>query len=599
MPDSTYTVSSTDDVDDEVEDHSDHESEIPQFNLLPPPLEVATARLAAARLADAAAATTREETEHVLQEFLQDPNIVGLAVHSRAAPATLNKNKSQLNTSYSMLEAVLDSGKFPGGDVAQPQALRALKLFFVTRPTTYEERCSHLYKCYMTDYKLLCMVLCTLATGYRKANDGGKCSAESFRQRMSSLARILRGEHHVVQTAKNDMAPILVPDDLMDFNGRFALMWKVIDGHDKIAFKAGEPQSSLGAPTAGTSVPVAPPVATIPPATPASTLGWQAMAAANGTYTVSSTDDVDDEVEDHSDHESEIPQFNLLPPPLEVATARLAAARLADSPVGQPNNAVAVVAGTSATHRLGEEASEHAAAATTREETEHVLQEFLQDPNIVGLAVHSRAAPATLNKNKSQLNTSYSMLEAVLDSGKFPGGDVAQPQALRALKLFFVTRPTTYEERCSHLYKCYMTDYKLLCMVLCTLATGYRKANDGGKCSAESFRQRMSSLARILRGEHHVVQTAKNDMAPILVPDDLMDFNGRFALMWKVIDGHDKIAFKAGESHYPFILHPGKHPRLAGDGGSQWAAQRLHEFYAHEAAGKALKMKLLAAAAAI
>ncbi|KAL6765386.1 hypothetical protein V8C86DRAFT_2430808 [Haematococcus lacustris] len=280
----------------------------------------------------------------------------------------------------------------------------------------------------------------------------------------------------------------------------------------------------------------------------------------DSTYTVSNTDDVDDEVDDQSDHQSEIPQFNLLPPPLEVATARLAAARLADSPVGHPNNAVAAVAGTSSTHRLGEEASEprrserlsgkavNAVAATTREETEHVLQEFLQDPNIVGLAVHSRAAPATLNKNKSQLNTSYSMLEAVLDSGKFPGGDVAQPQALRALKLFFVTRPTTYEERCSHLYKCYMTDYKLLCMVLCTLATGYRKANDGGKCSAESLRQRMSSLARILRGEHHVVQTAKNDMAPNLVPDDLMDFNGRFALMWKVIDGHDKIAFKAGEA---------------------------------------------------
>ncbi|GFH27939.1 hypothetical protein HaLaN_26337, partial [Haematococcus lacustris] len=99
----------------------------------------------------AVAATTREETEHVLQGFLQDPKIVGLAVHSRAAPATLNKNKSQLNTSYSMLEA--------------GAMLPSHKLFFVTRPTTYEERCSHLYKSYMTDYKLLCMVLCTLATG--------------------------------------------------------------------------------------------------------------------------------------------------------------------------------------------------------------------------------------------------------------------------------------------------------------------------------------------------------------------------------------------------------------------------------------------------
>ncbi|GFH20264.1 hypothetical protein HaLaN_17355 [Haematococcus lacustris] len=39
---------------------------------------------------------------------------------------------------------------------------------------------------------------------------------------------------------------------------------------------------------------------------------------------------MDDEVDDQSDHESEIP----------------AAARLADSPVAQPNNAVAAVAGT-------------------------------------------------------------------------------------------------------------------------------------------------------------------------------------------------------------------------------------------------------------
>ncbi|KAJ9513865.1 hypothetical protein QJQ45_020944 [Haematococcus lacustris] len=51
MPDSTYTVSSTDDMDDEVDDQSDHESDIPPFNMLPPPFEVATARLAAARLA--------------------------------------------------------------------------------------------------------------------------------------------------------------------------------------------------------------------------------------------------------------------------------------------------------------------------------------------------------------------------------------------------------------------------------------------------------------------------------------------------------------------------------------------------------------------
>ncbi|GFH23750.1 hypothetical protein HaLaN_21414 [Haematococcus lacustris] len=74
----------------------------------------------------------------------------------------------------------------------------------------------------------------------------------------------------------------------------------------------------------------------------------------DSTYTVSSTDDMDDEVDDQSDHESDIPPFNMLPPPFEVATARLAAARLAEPPVAQPNNAVAAVAGTSASHRLGD-----------------------------------------------------------------------------------------------------------------------------------------------------------------------------------------------------------------------------------------------------
>ncbi|GFH27636.1 hypothetical protein HaLaN_25993 [Haematococcus lacustris] len=258
-----------------------------------------------------------------------------------------------------------------------------------------------------------------------------------------------------------------------------------------------------------------------------------------------------DELDDQSDHESEIPQFNLLLPPLEVATARLAAARLAEASEPRRSERLfgkAVLCPLQSTvvefHHFPVSRSADAVAAATRKETEH-LQEFLQDPKTPRLAVHSRAAPITRNKNKSQLNTSYSMLEVVLDSGKIPG---------------------------------------------------YRKY------SAESLRQRMS-LARMLRGEHHVVQTAKNDMAPILVPDDLMDFNGRFALMWKVIDSHHKTAFKAGEvthtrkragivteddllkaahhmepnlrahgtpcCHHP-ASHPGHHPQLAGNGGSQW-----------------------------
>ncbi|KAL6754768.1 hypothetical protein V8C86DRAFT_2437347 [Haematococcus lacustris] len=75
---------------------------------------------------DVVAAVTREETEHVLQEFLQDPKTPRLAFHSRAAPITLNTNKSQLNTSYSMLEAVLDSGKMPGYRKANDDGKQAM-----------------------------------------------------------------------------------------------------------------------------------------------------------------------------------------------------------------------------------------------------------------------------------------------------------------------------------------------------------------------------------------------------------------------------------------------------------------------------------------
>ncbi|GFH29862.1 hypothetical protein HaLaN_28601, partial [Haematococcus lacustris] len=65
---------------------------------------------------------------------------------------------------------------------------------------------------------------------------------------MSSFARILREEHRAVRTALNDMAPVMKPDDLLDFTGRFALLWKVIDGHDKNAFKAGEDDLVKAAP---------------------------------------------------------------------------------------------------------------------------------------------------------------------------------------------------------------------------------------------------------------------------------------------------------------------------------------------------------------
>ncbi|KAJ9507809.1 hypothetical protein QJQ45_019277 [Haematococcus lacustris] len=114
MPDSTYTVSSGSIGDEDDQCGSDNDFEIPTYNLLPPPLEVATARLAATRLDATAeqqtAQVANEDTEQVLDRFLKDTDIVDLTIRCKAAPATMIKNKSQLNTSYSMLESVLDSG---------------------------------------------------------------------------------------------------------------------------------------------------------------------------------------------------------------------------------------------------------------------------------------------------------------------------------------------------------------------------------------------------------------------------------------------------------------------------------------------------------
>ncbi|KAJ9534198.1 hypothetical protein QJQ45_006978 [Haematococcus lacustris] len=207
---------------------------IGQFNLLPP-IDIETARLAAARINGEDA-----EEDAVLRAFIKAPKFADLATRSKAAASTQAKDKSQLKTSYQMFEDVLDNGTYADGEVASEEVMAALRLFLRKRPVTIEERCSHLYECYMKNPKVLCMVLCTLATGYRKSKDGGKCNADSLRQRISSLARTVRGEHHRVKISENDMAPILQPDDLMDFKGRFALMWKVVDGHDKAAFKAGE-----------------------------------------------------------------------------------------------------------------------------------------------------------------------------------------------------------------------------------------------------------------------------------------------------------------------------------------------------------------------
>ncbi|GFH12040.1 hypothetical protein HaLaN_07664, partial [Haematococcus lacustris] len=117
-----------------------------QSNLLPP-IDILTARLAAARWVPNQTVDQREDAEEdaVLRAFIKAPKFADLATRSKAAASTQAKDKSQLKTSYQMFEDVLDNGTY---------------------------------------------------AGYRKSKDGGKCNADSLRQRISSLARTVRGEHH-------------------------------------------------------------------------------------------------------------------------------------------------------------------------------------------------------------------------------------------------------------------------------------------------------------------------------------------------------------------------------------------------------------------
>ncbi|KAJ9514532.1 hypothetical protein QJQ45_016268, partial [Haematococcus lacustris] len=132
------------------------------------------------------------EEDVVLRAIIKAPKFADLATRSKAAASTQAKDKSQLKTSNQMFEDVLDNGTY---------------------------------------------------AGYRKSKDGGKCNADSLRQRISSLARTVRGEHHRVKISENDMAPILQPDDLMDFKGRFALMWKVVDGRGCVRRPPSHPRT--------------------------------------------------------------------------------------------------------------------------------------------------------------------------------------------------------------------------------------------------------------------------------------------------------------------------------------------------------------------
>ncbi|KAL6754652.1 hypothetical protein V8C86DRAFT_314597 [Haematococcus lacustris] len=160
-----------------------------------------------------------------------------------------------------MLEAFLDSGKFPGGDVAQPQALRALKLF-----------CLEVVR---LNWKAM-FPHSTLHGGKRSAATAALSSGaplplvqrEGGWKCPDSVAVYLHADKEARQKLSDAINAPMVAAALRTT--------------PSLSSSLPEPQSSLGVPTAGTSVPVAPPVATMPPATPASTLGWQAMAAANG-----------------------------------------------------------------------------------------------------------------------------------------------------------------------------------------------------------------------------------------------------------------------------------------------------------------------------
>ncbi|KAJ9514363.1 hypothetical protein QJQ45_012292 [Haematococcus lacustris] len=154
----------------ETEDCGDDMS-IGQFNLLPP-IDIATARLAAARINGEDA-----EEDAVLRAFIKAPKFADLATRSKAAASTQAKDKSQLKTSYQM----------PPGTASPRMGGSATQIFCASA-------------------SLPLPVLCVVN----------------------------------IKISENDMAPILQPDDLMDFMGRFALMWKVVDGHVKAAFKAGE-----------------------------------------------------------------------------------------------------------------------------------------------------------------------------------------------------------------------------------------------------------------------------------------------------------------------------------------------------------------------
>ncbi|KAJ9534478.1 hypothetical protein QJQ45_016163, partial [Haematococcus lacustris] len=174
-------------------------------------------------------------------------------------------------------------------------------------------------------------------------------------------------------------------------------------------------------------------------------------------------EDCEIEEEDCGD-DMPIGQFNLLPP-IDIETARLAAARINEEAPSKETPPIAPVATATVpvpsvvTATMPVPASNVAPVPTRRSGRLSGKaagnRAFIKAPKFADLATRSKAAASTQAKDKSQLKTSYQMFEDVPDNGTY---------------------------------------------------AGYRKSKDGGKCNADSLRQRISSLARTVRGEHHRVK---------------------------------------------------------------------------------------------
>ncbi|KAL6745875.1 hypothetical protein V8C86DRAFT_3150526 [Haematococcus lacustris] len=147
-------------------------------------------------------------------------------------------------------------------------------------------------------------------------------------------------------------------------------------------------------------------------------------------------EDCEIEEEDCGDDMS-IGQFNLLPP-IDIATARLAAARINEEAPNKETPPIAPVATATMpvpatnvppvpTRRSGRLSGK---AAGEDAEEDAVFRAFIKAPKFADLATLSKAAASTQAKDKSQLKTSYQMFEDVLDNGTYAAEEVASEEVM-------------------------------------------------------------------------------------------------------------------------------------------------------------------------